>query len=178
MSEKPANVPINFNLQGTGTINLGEKTISEPPKSSGQSPSLKIEVIFKFVITITVTITLTVSLYLPIANVRTIKDEQLTRTPNKLPPPLAYSSADYLAGYEGHTVLVDSFTVTRKTEAYYLAGQLRAAQTKSFVVLRPNKQLYVCVGNNKTKRQAASIRDYLNSRYELRTVILSPEMKQ
>ena len=178
MSEKPANVPINFNLQGTGTINLGEKIVPSDAKPSPVAQPPKIEVIVKFVITITVTITLTISLYLPITNVRTIKDEQPTRTPNKLPPPLAYSSADYVIGYEGYTVLVDSFMVSRKTEAYYLAGQLRAAQTKSFVVLRPNKQLYVCVGNKKTKRQAASIRDYLNSRYELKTVILPPGIKQ
>lgn len=101
-----------------------------------------------------------------------------SKAPNKLPPPLAYSSADYADGYEGHTVLVDSFALESKPEAYYLAGQLRAAQTRSFVILRPNQQLYVCVGNNKTKRQAERIRDYLNGRYELGAVVLEPETKQ
>jgi hypothetical protein len=95
----------------------------------------------------------------------------------KLPPPLAYSSADYADGYDGHTVLVDSFAVESKADAYYLAGQLRAAQTRSFVVARPNQQLYVCVGNNRTRKQAERIRDYLNSRYELGAVVLKPEPK-
>jgi len=95
----------------------------------------------------------------------------------KLPRPLAYSSADYATGYEGHTVLVDSFAIGRKADAHYLAGQLRAAQTRSFVVARPNQQLYVCVGNNRTQRQAERIRDYLNSRYELGAVVLKPETK-
>ena len=100
-----------------------------------------------------------------------------SKAPNKLPPPIAYSAADYADGYVGHTVLVDSFAIESKAEAYYLAGQLRAAQTRSFVVVRPNDQLYVCVGNNKTKRQAEHIRDYLNSRYELGAVVLKPETK-
>jgi len=101
-----------------------------------------------------------------------------SKAPNKLPPPIAYSSADYADGYEGHTVLIDSFAIENKAEAYYLAGQLRAAQTRSFVMARPNGQLYVCVSNKKTKRQAERIRDYLNSRYELGAVVLKPETKQ
>jgi hypothetical protein len=105
-------------------------------------------------------------------------DPPPSKAPNKLPPPIAFSSADYADGYEGHTVLVDSFAIESKPEAYYLAGQLRAAQTRSFVIERPNQQLYVCVGNNKTKRQAERIRDYLNSRYELGAVVLEPEIKQ
>lgn len=96
---------------------------------------------------------------------------------NKLPPPMAYSSADFANGYEGHTVVVDSFELGSKAEAYYLAGQLRAAQTRSFVILRPNKKLFVCVGNNKTRRQAESISKYLNSRYELTSSVLKPENK-
>lgn len=99
------------------------------------------------------------------------------KPPNKLPPPIAYSSADFAAGYAGHTVLVDSFALESKADAYYLAGQLRAAQTRSFVIARPNQQLYVCVGNNKTRRQAERIRDYLNNRYELGAVVLKPEPK-
>ena len=99
------------------------------------------------------------------------------KAPNKLPPPLAYSSADVVESYEGYTVLVDSFDLAKKAEAYYLAGQLRAAQTRSFVVLRPNKKLFVCVGNNKTKRQAESIRKYLNSRYELESAVIKQEAK-
>jgi len=100
-----------------------------------------------------------------------------SKAPNKLPPPIAYSSADYADGYDGHTVLIDSFVIENKAEAYYLAGQLRAAQTRSFVLVRPNGQLYVCVGNKKTRRQAERIRDYLNSRYELGAVVLEPETK-
>jgi len=105
-------------------------------------------------------------------------DPPPSKAPNKLPPPLAYSSADYADGYEGHTVLIDSFVIENKAGAYYLAGQLRAAQTRSFVMVRPNGQLYVCVGNKKTKRQAERIRDYLNSRYELGAMVLEPETKQ
>lgn len=99
------------------------------------------------------------------------------KAPNKLPPPIAYSSADVVESYEGYTVVVDSFDLAKKAEAYYLAGQLRAAQTRSFVVLRPNKKLFVCVGNNKTKRQAESIRKYLSSRYELESAVIKQEAK-
>lgn len=80
MSEKPANVPINFNLQGTGTISLGEKAISEPPKPPAQPPPLKIEVIIKFVITITVTITLTLTFYLIPSIRQPIQEQQPTKT--------------------------------------------------------------------------------------------------
>lgn len=93
----------------------------------------------------------------------------------KLPPAVAFSSADFANAYEGYSVLVDSFDIGSKTEAYYLAGQLRAAQVKSFILRRQNDQLYVCVGNNKSQRQAERIRDYLNQRYELKASVLKPE---
>lgn len=99
------------------------------------------------------------------------------KAPNKLPPPIAHSSADFVESYEGYTVLVDSFDLTKKAEAYYLAGQLRAAQTRSFVLLRPNKKMFVCVGNNKTRRQAESICKYLNNRYELESKVIKSEAK-
>ena len=112
-----------------------------------------------------------------VTGVGCVQEPTKEKAPNKLPPPIAYSSADFVESYEGYTVLVDSFDLAKKAEAYYLAGQLRAAQTRSFVVLRPNKKLFVCVGNNKTKRQAESIRKYLNSRYELESAVIKQEAK-
>ncbi|MCG3121325.1 MAG: hypothetical protein ALAOOOJD_04369 [bacterium] len=93
----------------------------------------------------------------------------------KLPPPVAFSAAEFANAYEGYTVLIASFDSGSESDAYYLAGQLRAAQVKSFILRRENDQLDVCVGNYKSQRQAKHIRDYLNQRYELQATVLAPE---
>lgn len=102
---------------------------------------------------------------------------QKEKTPNKLPTLNHHSAADFADDYETYTVLVDSFDVANKAEAYYLAGQLRAVRIRCFVLRRPNQTLYVCVGNNKTKQQAEDISEDLNNEFELASVVIKLETK-
>jgi len=145
--EKPASVPINFNLQGS--ISFGEKPKPPPPPSP-------IEIIFKVVIPISF------CFYLIFA----IRPPTPTPTPEKSP----LTGRDL--GIKEYTVLVGSFKTPE--QAKVVASQLRTARINNFIVQGQGKW-HVCVGKYSSAKRANSTLENLKNRGWTEAVVLPPK---
>ena len=154
--EKPANTPINFNLQGNISFG-GKPTGQQSNGGTAKTPVVEIVVNFTFKVVIPISFTLYVIFSAPSAP----KPDQSS------PPEVNLKLGEY-------TILVGSFADSKQAEG--LATQLRAARINNFIVQSKGKW-HVCVGKYWSADRANRVKEDLLSRGYDDAVVLSAQKK-